>query len=72
MTRNLQLTTRLNIEVVGIVLFLMLVVTVYSQWISLEETQKTNIQHLKSITEYIIKKLPDKSFREILGQLVLY
>ncbi len=68
MTRNLQLTTRLNIEVVGIVLFLMLVVTVYSQWISLEETQKTNIQHLKSITEYIIKKLPDKSFREILGQ----
>lgn len=68
MTRNLRLTTRVNIEVVGIVLFLMFVVTVYSQWISLEDAQKTHIQHIKSITDYIIKKIPDKSFYDILEQ----
>lgn len=68
MLKRLKLTTRLNIEVVCIVLFLMLMINVYIQWISLEETQRTNIQHLKSITEYIVKKLPDQPFREIARQ----
>jgi len=64
-TKKLKVTTRLNIHFVCIVSLLMLIVTIYTQWVVLAEKKKEHTAQLKVITEYLVKKMPAASFIEI-------
>ena len=58
------LTTKLNLKIVGIVLLLIITVTTYNHWLSLQEENKKNIQRMMAVTDYIIKKKPANTFSE--------
>jgi len=62
--KSFNLTTTLNVKIVGVVLLLMLTTTGYNHWLSLQEENEKNINCLVSITEYLIKKKPVNAFSE--------
>lgn len=59
-----NLTTKLNLKIVGIVLLLIITVTIYNHWLSLQEENDKNIQRMKAVTDYIIDKKPVNCFSE--------
>lgn len=63
--KNFNLTTKLNLKVVGVVLLLLITVTAYNQWLSLEEENTKNIHWLMSITDFLVNKKPPGSFLDI-------
>ncbi len=62
---KLNLTTRLSIKVVCIVSLFMLIITIYSQWIALQEKKKAYAEQLAVITSFLYKKMPAGSFLEM-------
>ncbi|MCE5286941.1 MAG: two-component sensor histidine kinase [Pelosinus sp.] len=62
---KLKLTTRLNIKVVCVVCIFMLVVILHNQWVSLNERKAQYSKDLIDITEFISKKIDDRTFAEI-------
>lgn len=62
---KINLTTKLNIKIVCIVLLLMVTVTAFSQWLYLNEENSKNIKLLASITEFLVKKNQVVSFTDI-------
>ena len=60
-----NLTTKLNFNIVCVVLLLMITATAYNHWLSLKEENDKNIAWLISITESLVKKKPVGSFAEI-------
>lgn len=46
----------------------MIIVTAHNHWLSIQEENDKNIQSLKSITAFLIKKMPDSSFSEIVAR----
>jgi signal transduction histidine kinase len=66
MRNKLESTARPNIKVISVVaLFLMLIVTAYSQWVSLQDSKKDYAEHLAAITDFLVRKMPADSFVEI-------
>jgi len=60
-----NLTTKLNIKIIGVVLLLLITVTAHNQWLSLQEENAKNIHWLMSITDFLVKRKPPGSFLEI-------
>ncbi len=63
--KKINLTTKLNLKIIGVVLLLMITVTAHNQWLSLQEENEKNIQWLISITDFLVKKKPDGSFSDM-------
>jgi len=63
-TFNLNLTTKLNLKVVGIVILLLVTVTTYNHWLSLQEENMKNIHRMEAITDYLINKKPVNCFSD--------
>ncbi len=63
--KKFNLTTRLNIKLICIVSIFMLIITAYSQWISLQERKTEYAFQLETITAFLANEMPDSSFREI-------
>jgi len=63
--KNFNLTTTLNVKIVGVVLLLMLTTTAYNHWLALQEENEKNIKFLLSITDFLITKKPVNAFSEI-------
>lgn len=63
--RAFNLTTKLNLQIVSVVLLLMVTVMAYNHWLSLQEENNENRQQLEAITEFLIQKKPGGSFTEI-------
>lgn len=63
--KKTNLTTKLNLEIVGIVLLLLITVTAYHHWLALQEENDKNTKYLVAITEFLVKKKPLGSFEEI-------
>ncbi|MDF2634906.1 MAG: integral rane sensor signal transduction histidine kinase [Pelosinus sp.] len=61
----MNLTTKLNFKIIGIVLLLLTTVTAYNHWLSLEKENEKNVQWLVEITDFLVKKKPDGSFLDI-------
>lgn len=59
-----NITTRLNVKIIGVVCLLMLTTTAYNHWLALHEETKENIQSLMSITDFLLKKTPHDVFSE--------
>ena len=62
---KINLTTKLNLKIIGVVLLLMITVTAHNQWLSLQGENEQNIQWLISITDFLVKKKPDGSFSDM-------
>lgn len=60
-----NITTRLNIKIIGVVFLLILTTIAYNHWLALHEETKENIQSLMSITDFLLKKTPDNVFSEL-------
>lgn len=54
--KNLSLTTRLNLKIVGVVIILMITITTYTHWLFLQEENEKNSQWLLAITESLVKQ----------------
>jgi signal transduction histidine kinase len=63
--RAFNLTTKLNLQIISVVLLLMIAVMSYNYWLSLQEEQDGNKQQLAAITEFLVQKKPAGSFIEI-------
>lgn len=63
--KKLNLTTKLNIEIICIASLLLLFVIGHSQWIALEEKKNGYVDQLRVITEYLVRKMPPGSFAAI-------
>lgn len=63
--REFNLTTKLNFQIVGVVVLLVITVMTYNHWLSLQEAKDENNQQLAAITEFLVKKKPAGSFTEI-------
>ena len=63
--KKINLTTKLNLKIIGVVLLLMITVTVHNLWLSLQEENEKNALWLVSITDFLIKKKPEGSFSDI-------
>lgn len=66
--KKFDVTTRLNIKVIGILAVFMMIITFYSQWLSLQEEKNKYANQLSGITCYLVHQMPPKSFSEILAQ----
>lgn len=62
--KKFNLTTKLNLKIIGVVLLLMITVVVHNLWLSLQEENEKNILWLMSITDFLVKKKPEGSFSE--------
>ena len=63
--RAFNLTTKLNLQLVSVVLLLVITVVAYNHWLSLQEEQDGSNQQLAAITGFLIQKKPVGSFTEI-------
>lgn len=63
--KRFNLTTRLYLKVVVIVLILALVITAYSQWIMLQEEKAKYTAQLERTTAFILQKMPENPFAKI-------
>jgi signal transduction histidine kinase len=63
--KKFNLTTKLNLKIIGVVLLLMITVTAHNQWLSLQEENDKNIKWLVSITDFLVQKKPDGSFYDM-------
>lgn len=59
-----NLTTKFNIKIVGIVFLVILVITIYNDWSLLQSENKQNLRYLTSITEFLVEKSPPNLFSE--------
>jgi signal transduction histidine kinase len=66
--RKFNLTTKLNFNIVCVVLLLMITITAYNHWLSLQEENSKNITWLMSITDFLVQKKPIGSFSEIVAR----
>lgn len=62
---KLTLTTRLNIKLVCIVSLLIIVVTGYNHWLTLQEEYGQYTKQLEDITAFLVEKTPPCSFNDI-------
>lgn len=65
--KKINLTTKLNLKIIGVVLLLMITVTVHNLWLSLQEENEKNALLLVSITDFLIKRKPEGSFSDIVA-----
>ncbi|WP_110955129.1 ATP-binding protein [Anaerosinus massiliensis] len=66
--KGCTLTTRLNIKIVSVVFLLMITITAYTHWLSLQEENEKNIQYLMSITNVLLERKTENSFSKIYAQ----
>lgn len=66
--KKFDATTRLNIKVISILAIFIVLITLYSQWLSLQEEKNKYANQLSGITCYLVHQMPAKSFSEILAQ----
>lgn len=62
---RLEPTTRLNMKVIGIMSVFMLIVMVFSLWMSLQERKRECTDQMQLITEFLVRKMPADSFNDI-------
>ncbi|MBP2664213.1 MAG: kinE 7 [Firmicutes bacterium] len=55
-----NLTTRLNIKAVGIVLVFMLVFSIYHQWVAFDEKTATRARIMENYATYLERTLPSR------------
>lgn len=60
-----NLTTTLNIKIVTIVFLLLIMITIYNHWLSLQEEHTHNVQPLIEITDFLAKRAPPQLFSKI-------
>lgn len=65
--KKINLTTKLNLKIIGVVLLLMITVTVHNLWLSLQEENEKNALWLVSITDFLVKRKPEGSFSDIVA-----
>jgi len=63
--KSLNMTTILNVKIICVVVLLMITVTAYNHWLSLQEENEKNIKYLISITDFLAKKKPVNYFSEL-------
>lgn len=63
--KKINLTTKLNLKIIGVVLLLMIMVMSYNHCLSLQEENDQNINWLVSITDFLVKKKPNGSFSDM-------
>lgn len=57
-----NLTTKLNLKIVGIVILLIITVTTYNHLLSFQEEKEKNIQRMSAITDYLLTRKPVNCF----------
>jgi signal transduction histidine kinase len=63
--KKFNLTTKLNLKIIGVVLLLMITVTAHNHWLSLQEEKDKNTKWLISITDFLVQKKPEGSFYDM-------
>lgn len=63
--RALNITTKLNLQIISVVLLLVITVTTYNQWLSLQEEKNENKLQLEAITDFLVQKKPSGSFTDM-------
>lgn len=58
MMKVINLTTKFNIKIVSVVFLVILVITIYNDWLLLQAENKQNLRYLTSITEFLAEKSP--------------
>lgn len=64
MMKVINLTTKFNIKIVSVVFLVILVITIYNDWLLLQAENKQNLRYLTSITEFLAEKSPPNLFSE--------
>lgn len=65
--KKLLLTTKLNVEITCVVILVMVIVTTYTHWLSLNEENEKNSQWLVAITEFLARKELVDIYAESIG-----